>query len=178
MISSETKNSIISEICLLIGNKSIPEFLQTMVWLDLNSGIWVISYRQSEFLETLDTDELLKRLKYAGIFIGKIRKNFGLSIESLQFLQPYIKRYVEIKGKTLQKYLYGKTITITVNQNHLENLNLQKIIVMTPDGEPVGISHFTVLETKTENEELLISLKLEPITDLGMFLRKERTMFE
>ena len=178
MLPSETKFSIISEISSFLGDDSVAEFLQTKVWLKLDSGIWLVNSEQVNFLEAVNSDELTKSLKYAGIFIGKIRKNFGLSVESLQYLKPFIKRYIIIKGKTLQKYLYGKTITITASQKHLDNLEFQKIIVMTSEGDPVGISHFTILETRKENNEIIYSLKLEPITDLGMFLRKERSMFE
>lgn len=177
-ISPESKSSILNEICKIIGISSVPEFFFNMDWIEIDSGIWLITPEQSSFLESIKDHDLLKSLKYAGIFIGKVRKNFGLSVESLQFLQPYIKRFVIIKGKTLQKYLYGKTITITVNDKNLHDLDLKKIIVTTPEGVPVGISKFIILETRQENNETLYSLKLDPITDLGMFLRKERTMFE
>ena len=178
MISPESKSSIITEICQLIGISSPPKFILNMDWVELDSGIWLVSPEQISYLESIKDHDLLKSLKYAGIFIGKVRKNFGLSVESLQFLQPYIKRFVIIKGKTLQKYLYGKTITITVNEKDLNDLDLKKIIVSTPEGIPVGISKFTILETRKENNETIHNIKLDPITDLGMFLRKERTMFE
>ena len=178
MISNEIKNSIIQEINFLIGANETPEILHSHFWLELESGIWLLNETQYNFMQKQSSPDLKKKLKYAGIFIGKIRRNFGLSIESLYNLQPYISRYVMIKGKTLQKYLYGKTISITINKTNIENLNLKKIIVMTPERQPIGISSFTILEEKKEGNEIIISLKLEPITDLGMFLRKERTMFE
>ena len=178
MVSIEIKNSVIEEINSLIGAKKTPEILQSYFWLELESGIWLLNETQFNFLQTHSSPELEKKLKYAGIFIGKIRRNFGLSIESLYNLQPCISRYIIIKGKTLQKYLYGKPITVTINKNNIENLDLKKIIVMTPERHPIGISRFTILEEKKEGDKTIISLKLEPITDLGMFLRKERTMFE
>ncbi len=178
MITNETKNTIISEIKTLIGAEKTPEFLNTTHWIELESGIWLLNDQQFNFIEKLPSAEFLKKIKYAGIFIGKVRKNFGLSMESLYTLQPYITRYVTIKGKTLQKYLYGRTITVTLPKHKIKNLGLEKIIVMTPEMQAVGISGFTVLEERKEDKDILISLKLDPITDLGLFLRKERTMFE
>lgn len=178
MITNEAKENIISEIKSLIGANETPKFLSNFYWLELDSGIWLLSQTQQNFIQNLSSNGLEKKLKYAGIFIGKIRKNFGLSMESLYFLQPYMTRFVIIKGKTLQKYLYGKTTIVTVNKDDINNLELKKVIVMTPEKQPVGISSFTVLEERKENNKILFSLKLEPITDLGMFLRKERTMFE
>ena len=178
MLTSETKETIITEIKSLIGSNETPEFLNTFYWLELDSGIWLLDKSQQKFIQNLPSDTFLKKIKYAGIFIGKIRRNFGLSMESLHHLQPYMTRYVIIKGKTLQKYLYGKTTIVTVNKEEISNLELRKVIVMTPEKQPVGISSFTILEEKKEKNNIFLSLKLEPITDLGMFLRKERTMFE
>ena len=178
MISIEVKNTIISEIQTLIGAKNPPPLLNESHWLELDSGIWLVNKTQQKVIESLSNQGLLKKIKYAGIFIGKVRRNFGLSIESLNFLQPYIMRYIIIRGKTLQKFLYGKTITITMDKSSIDNLELQKIIVMTPEKQPVGIAGFTILEEQYDQKINNISLKLDPITDLGMFLRKERTMFE
>ena len=178
MLTDETKKNIIGEIKTLIGSEIIPEFLNTSHWLELDSGIWLLNEQQYKFIEKLPSTEFYKKIKYAGIFIGKVRKNFGLSMESLYNLQPYIARYVKIRGKTLQKYLYGKTITVTIPKYKIKDLDLPKIIVMTPEEQAVGISTYTILEERKEGNETIISLKLEPITDLGLFLRKERTMFE
>ena len=178
MISEEVKNSIIGEICSLIGMDHPPQLLITRVWFELESGIWLITEEQKLFVEKYLQDQYKKKIKYAGIYLGKIRKNFGLSMEALYPLQPFIKRYCIIKGKTLQKYLYGKTVTIGIQKDEISNIDYQKIIVMTPEKQAVGISSFSVLEEYKAEEKTYLMLKLEPITDLGMFLRNERTMFE
>ena len=178
MLTNELKRTIISDITSLIGTINNPPLLSDSHWLELDSGIWLLNDRQYNLITNLTEPVLLRQLKYAGIFIGKVRRNFGLSIESLHFLQPYITRYITIKGKTLQKFLYGKTITVTISKSSLNDLGLKKIIIMTVEKEPVGIAGFTLLEEYKDNRDKKISLKLEPITDLGMFLRKERTMFE
>ena len=174
LIDKDIKLAIEKEICTLIGSKETPGLLTQLTWIQLESGIWLVPQEQLTFIETQIPEDLYKKIKYAGIFIGKIRKNFGLSVESLHFLSPYITRYIEIKGKTLQKYLYGNPIRVKVPMDTIKNLDLQKIIVMTSKNEPVGISSFTILEKLPG----FLHLKLEPITDLGLFLRKERTMFE
>lgn len=178
MISNEEKNSIIKEICSFIGTTKAPPFLVNNNWIVLASGIWVITKEQQVFIEKQMPETLQKKIKYAGIFLGKIRKNFGLSMEALYPLQPFISRYAIIKGKTLQKYLYGKSVIIEIVKADIQNLELNKLIIMTSERQAVGISSFTVLEEVEIEEKAVLKLKLEPITDLGMFLRNERTMFE
>lgn len=174
IIEQQMKLSLEQEICSLIGASETPSLLKELEWISLESGIWLISHDQLKFLEKQIPNDLHSKIKYAGIFIGKKRKQFGLSVESLYFLTPYITRYIEIKGKTLQKYLYGKSIHVKIPVDTIENLDMKKIIIMTSTKEPVGISSFTILEKLPS----ILHLKLDPITDLGLFLRKERTMFE
>lgn len=178
MIDTTKKTKLITEICTFLGTSTVPPVLKESIWVELDSGIWLLSPEQADFFTNHIPDELQRKIKYAGLYIGKIRKNFGLSLESLYPLRSYITRYVTIKGKTLQKYLYGKSVTLKIRKNDIENLNLEKIVVMSSDEIPVGISSFIILEKIQEQEILWLTLKLEPITDLGMFLRNERKTFE
>ena len=178
MITKEVQTTIIQEICSFIGSQRPPPLLVDNLWIELDSGIWLVSKEQNEFIQKVLSEELFKKIKYAGIYLGKIRKNFGLSMEVLYLLQPYITRYAIIKGKTLQKYLYGKSVTLQVEKNNIQNFEPQKLIIMTPAKEPVGISSFKILEEIKEENNINLKLQLDPITVLGMFLRNVRSMFD
>ena len=178
MVLKDTQKTITQEICTLIGASHPPAFLQEGSWLELDSGIWILSKHLEEFMKANEIAEYIKKIKYAGIFLGKIRRNFGLSMEALYPLQPFITRYGIIKGKPLQKYLYGKPVILEVEKNKIANLELQKLIIVTPEKEPVGISSFTIVEEEVHQGKTILQLQLQPITDLGMYLRNERTMFE
>jgi ribosome biogenesis protein Nip4 len=178
MEANKERKQIIQTICELLGSIEIPDILEKYHWLELESGIWLISEKQYTFIQKYVSEDLIKKLKYAGLFLGKMRKNFGLSIESLDAFKPYITRFVIVRGKTLQKYLYGKTVTIKTPVKNISNTELKKIIVMTPEHEPIGISSFAIFEEIVEENEKNFVLKLEPISDLGLYIRNESSTFE
>ncbi|MHA2365301.1 MAG: hypothetical protein ACXAC7_15190 [Candidatus Hodarchaeales archaeon] len=111
LVLEEEKNDILEEITILIGNNIIPQ-LTKLVWLQFPSGIWCITkqYYQQLISIILNLEESV--LQFTGFYLGKRRKIFAISLESLNFLKNMIKRYVIIQEKPLKKFLYGKTVRI------------------------------------------------------------------
>lgn len=177
LLAESEKNNIIDELLPILGISSCPNFLKNKLFLFLDSGVWVVSQDFYDKMAQLNVNFTnTKKIRYCGIFLGKFRKIFGLSLESLYFLKDDTKRFVILKGKTLQKFLYGKKVEIKIKSDSLGNLDFTKVIVKNPDLEPVGIGSFSILETGSEEGSFLI-LSIEPVVDLGFYLRKEEQIF-
>ena len=140
----------------------------------MKSGIWVVPNDIMDFINNQVPNDFISNVKYCGIFLGSFRKDFGLSLESLYHLKGNIQRFVVLKGKPLQKFLYGRNVNCTIQTSCLENMDPKKIVVMTHEHEPVGIAYFTVLSNISNNK---ITLELKSIVDLGLYLRKEQQSF-
>ena len=175
-LDDSEKNRIIEEIYLLMGIQQTPSIIENSNLIKLNSGIWLIS---DEILDFIRDEKIIenfnKNIKYCGIFLGTFRKKFGLSLESLYFVKDEIQKYVILKGKTLQKFLYGKTVQVKLNKSWISNPEYKKIIIVNSEKIPVGIGQFKIVETIDENT---VVLEIESIVDLGFYLRKESQIFQ
>jgi ribosome biogenesis protein Nip4 len=141
----------------------------------LPSGIWLVSNNILKFLGTIELNSFQRKIRYCGLYFGVIRRNFGLSLEALDFVKEKIYRFITLKGKTLQKFLYGKKVQITINPRLIVDVEYKKIIIMTEDKEPVGIGQIELIEIIDNNS---IIIEIESIVDLGLYLRKEHLMFQ
>ena len=174
LLDDNTKNEVLGEIKTLIGNPSIPKIFENNIIISLSSGLWLVSTEIYNYImNTVGEDIQIKFLRYSGIYLGSIRKQFGLSLESLYFIKNDLKRFIILKGKQLQKFLYGRTVVVEVD--YLDDSSYSKIVIVTQEKEPVGIGKISILERNVNRN---LTIEISSIVDLGLYLRKEDSIFQ
>ena len=167
MVSKQEKISILKEINTVIGSKNLVA-LEELIWLDLPSGIWAVSTSVYKVVKQIVISLKDHKFQFAGVFLGKLRHQFGLSLESLYFIKNAINRYIILEDKLLEKFLYGKSVKVKKHEfkdNILFNIN-SKIVIMTADIIPVGIASIRSINKGYYT--------IKPIIDLGIYLRKQK----
>lgn len=178
LVSNTIKASTLKDITQILGTSDIS-LIKDLIWLQLPSGIWLISQSYFENLQVLVNSIEKQAFQFAGLFLGQQRRHFGLSFESLYFLKELIQRYIILTKKPLEKFFYGRKVVVHAEiQPSIATLETtNKIIVLSPEHMPVGIASVSFESNNADTNKLRPKLIIKPINDIGMYLRKEHQIF-
>ena len=115
-----------------------------------------------------------KYLRHIGIYFGRTRKEFGLALESLDFIVQNITKdilvenSIRLTSSESKKFLYGKSQSIKKNKFKNDSIDIleKKKLILDELGDVIGIGIIKVIKEV---------LELHPIVDLGQYLRSENT---
>lgn len=120
-------------------------------------------HKVQEFQNFLNLESVLR---HVGIYLGRMRNEFGLAFEALFLFQKYFSsliannQAIKLNSKQVKRFLYG-TDVILMEDSIYNALNI-KLFVFDEYNEIIGLGMLI-----KHGKELF----LHPIVDLGMYIR-------
>lgn len=173
VVSEEKQRKILAEVGRLVGFGTPPPELLSKVWLELRSGVWLVSPMLYKWLTNTPTS--LDEPVVAGVFLGTQRRVFALALEVLPLLKEVVGRKIVLGKKPLKSFLYGRTLALP-SAPPMDWEDEPRVVVTDTQGNPVGVGQ--VGRPKDGRQVAGQSgLVIRPLVDLGIYIRKEREAF-